>query len=280
MTRLFDRVSEVTINNRTIQSLNGSALMGNIKLDIDITHTALLNAFPVATVVIWNPSEKTIGECQSTKDDNDEVVYPSINIKMGYVGGIEGIMNGAITAFKVDKSNGNKTLTITASEKDTFKPVIVHKSFVEKKASYLFEALAPGFTNKIDPGEDVLIPSLVVRDTMNAIRQVASLSKSAFFISNGKLNIIPATLTPNNSTIVDFNSGLLDRPEKIESADKKEKGYLVKTLPLVGVRAGSSLKAIWNSPLKGIVNVNGVVYDSKISLPSSGDAMAEYKVAA
>lgn len=277
MTKLFDRIARVTLNNRVIESSSARPRSGVIKLDVDVIHTAVLNAFPVATVVIWNPSDETVGECQSTRNGNDETVFPDIIVEIGYVGGTDVIMKGAVTAFKVDKSRVDRALTITASEKDTFKPVVTQKSFVNKMASSLFRALATGFINKVDVGEDVLVPKLVVRNPLTAIKQVAGLSKSSFFFSAGKINIIPSTLVPDSPTIVDFKSGLLEKPEKIESADKKEKGYLVKTLPLAGVRAGSSIKALWGG---GFSRVEGVIYDSKINLPSRGEALAEYKVAA
>lgn len=278
MTQLFDRLTRVTLNDsREIQSSTAAPAAGIIKLDIDVKHTAVMNGFPVATVVIWNPSDKTVGECQSTKDSNGETVFPNIKIEMGYLGGTDIVMNGVIVAFKIERAQESRALTITASEKDAFKPVLTQKSFVDKRASFLFSQLAPGFINKNEPGEDVLVPKLVVREPITAINQVVRLSSSAWYASAGKINIIPAQLAPDNPTVVDFNSGLLEKPEKIESEDKKEKGYLVKTLPLVGVRAGSSIRALWDG---GFLKVEGVVYDSKITLPSRGDALAEYKVAA
>jgi len=277
MTQLFDRISRVTLNSRVIESSSAAPRDGVIKLDVDVVHTAVLKGFPVATVVIWNPSDETIGECQSTRDENDETVFPNIKVEMGYVGGTDIVMNGVVSAFKINKARADRSLTITASEKDAFKPVVTQKSFVNKRASYLLTVLTPGFINKLDVGEDVLIPKLVVRNVLTAIQQVAALSKSTFYFSAGKINIIPETLTPSSPTVVDENSGLLSKPEKIESADKKEKGYLVKTLPLAGVRAGSSIKALYDG---GFSWVEGVIYDSKISLPSRGDASAEYKVAA
>lgn len=278
MTQLFDRLTRVTLNGtREIQSSTETPTTGIIKLDMDVTHTAVLNAFPVATVVIWNPSDKTIGECQSTRDSNDETVFPSIKIEMGYVGGTDIVMNGVVAAFKVDRIQSGRSLTITASEKDAFKPVVTRKSFVKKRASFLFDQLAIGFINKNEPGENVLVEKLVVRKPIDAIKQVVSLSKSAWYASAGKINIISATPTPSNPTVVDLNSGMIGKPEKIESEDKKEKGYLVRTLPLAGVRAGSTIKALYNG---GFSWVEGVIYDSKVSLPSRGDAFAEYKVAA
>ncbi len=277
MTQLFDRVSRVTLNSRVIESSSAAPQAGIIKLDVDVTHTAVMRGFPVATVVIWNPSDETIGECQSTRDSNDETVFPSIKIEMGYVGGTDIVMNGLVAAFKVDKKTTDRALTITASEQDAFKPVVSKKSFVDKRASFLLSTLASGFINKLDLGEDVLVPKLVVRNVLTAIQQVVVLSKSTFYFSAGKINIIPETLVPSSPTVVDENSGLLEKPEKIESKDKKEKGYLIRTLPLAGVRAGSSIKALYNG---GFSWVEGVVYDSKISLPSRGEALAEYKVAA
>lgn len=280
MTQLFKRTAQVKIRDRVITS---------DQLDIDITHTSFLNSFPTAAVTIWNPADKTIGECDSKKNVTTGVVsHPDVIVELGYGGNNEQVINGEVTSFQVDKRGMDRMLVINATEKGKIQAEFAMLTFIETTASRAIADLTfASFLSdaqrnrRIRVGEDKLITNMVVRKNLTALKNLISTTKSAFYTSAGNFMVIPADLVSRSPKVVDFNSGLLETPEKIDNTAKnginKRQGFMVKTLPLPGVRAGSSLKVLDED---GEIVVNGVVYETKIKFPSRGEAMATHKVAA
>jgi hypothetical protein len=236
--------------------------------------------------MIWNPSDKTIGECDSKENDAGVVIHPDIVVEIGYGGKNKVILDGEVTSFRVDKKGRDRVLVINATEKGRILPEFTFLNIINLMASQVIENLTFNSFDKkrreerIRVGEDKLITNMTIRNNLAALKQLITTTKSSFYTRGGELMVIPATLIPRSPTVIDFDSGLLEKPEKIDNSDKggknKRRGFVVKTLPIPGLRAGSSIEVL---SLKGETTLTGVIYETKIKFPSRGEAIATHKVA-
>lgn len=273
MTQLIRRVAKVTV---------GSHVFAFPPLDIDIDRTQSLNKFGITTVTLYNPNDDMVGQCQSRKTKSGKVIRPLIIVDAGYgknvsVGNTEIVSEGDVHSYEHRRNGADRELEINITDQGRFRPDVRNRAIKQpNKASVILRFISAGFNTNIRVGEEAYLDRFVIRNEISAIKELVKKTKSAFFFRNGKLNVIPAKLTPKNPTFVSEASGLLDTPRKIETSKEEELGYTVKTLFTPGVGVGSSISFRIESENRSVA---GVIYESRLSFSTFGDSSVTHKVA-
>jgi hypothetical protein len=265
--KLLNRVAKVTIGNRIFEN----------PLRVEIEQQQAFQKFAATTVTLLNPNPDTIGACQSidNPDNPDKPIRAQIVVSAGYRPNdneemIENVVTGEVMAFKVEPNGPDKALVIEVSDVGLFRAGI--NNYTSKQpntASQILKFVSAGFNTNIRVGEEAYLDKYVIRDGLNAVKQYTRLTKSTWWFRGGKLNVIPASLTPRQPTELGPGNGLLARPKKIETGKKNERGYEVRTIYYPGVGVGSSIRVPVIEDGKERL-VDGVVYESKLSVANWG----------
>jgi len=271
----FNRQVKVTIGDRTVEYP---------PLSIEFENRQALLKFSTTTVRIYNPNDDTLSKAE-IKTVGETKVKPEVRIVAGFVDETQESITGVVDKFVVKREGVDRILEMELTDNVLWRDDEVADSFRNQTARVILFSLAENRGDKtidIPDAENKTYERLVVTDPIKTVQRIAVDTNSTWFVRNGDLNVIPATLLPNDREIilVDQTTGLLDMPkryteEKPGKQSTPQEGYVLRTLFLPTVGVGSSVTFPVND--RGDLS-QGVVAQAKKSFSTFGDAECEYKV--
>jgi hypothetical protein len=260
MSVLYKRYCEFSINNRVLTS---PPFTLEFETEFSVSTSNQTKA------VIYNPSIETIAACEKKKKQN-----ALITIDAGYEDDYGTCVAGEIIKFEIEKKI-DKILTLTIADKTSlWISSIVNRSW---KGSISAEDVIKNILNDvgITPAKiDLEINKIYSRgisfsgmSLRTAMKRLENDTKSDFFFKNGLAYFLKNQSSSSASVFyLSPASGLL-------SAKKTDKGYIVKSLFLYKIGAGS-LVEVDGGDVQGLFKV----ISGKNKFTSKGQAGSEFEV--
>jgi len=260
MTRLLNRKIKVFLDGRIFSSDQG--------LDIDVDRHEAFNKFAVTSVTLWNPNPDTIGACDSRQDplDPELEVKPWMVVHAGYEPApgekrSEVLALGYVTSYKLEEHGADKALVILMEDAAKLNVTGLKREYrVPMSVVELLTRIATPYYTRISVGENKVLPRFAFTDEIQAVRSLVSASSSVLWYRGGLLTVIPNDLPLEEPTLINEDSGLLRRPEKLATGLKDERGYEFRTLYIPGVSLGRTMGVIYGNGKK---RIDGRIFETQ-----------------
>jgi len=220
------RYTEVTIGNKQFNSDS---------LDIDFLVEFDSDPEPnVAEVSLWNPSVDTISQVKKGTP---------VILNAGRDGDIGVLISGTVGNFEVIDGDVDTELKLYVGDGLNAWATVIKKSYNNAKASFIAKDLMTlaGLSGKIDLGKDITYTQVVFNGPLKgAVTKVAKDTNSKFYIKNGQGFIVKRDFKENSIFVLNKNSGLVGRPERVEVDEKP--GYRVNCLLQHRINVGSYVR--------------------------------------
>lgn len=258
-TPLYKRYCEININGRLF---TGPPFTIEFEMEFGTKSSSQVKA------VLYSPSDETVAACEKKKSK-----YPPVIITAGYEADYGTCVTGEIIKFETGKGI-DRPLTLTIAEKTSlWNNAVINKSWKgEIKARDVIKQILSGVG--ITPAKiDLEIEKTYTRGIsfsgvpLNAAMRVLEKdTKSDFFFKNGQAYFLKEkSASATSAFYLTPKTGLL-------SARKTEKGYIVQTLFLYQIGAGSPVK-IEGIEAKGLFKA----VSGKHKFTTKGQASTEFE---
>lgn len=211
--KLFKRIASIDLI--PVSGLAKTFIYPPFRIDFETD----FDRFASTKIRLYNPNKNTIEACDPVKVGSS-FQYADLVLTAGYedLSGI--VCGGKIFQSKVTNSGTDKILELSISEKaGVWSETNILKSYKKTPANVILADICESSNiqiGKISLGENKLL-SYGATSLRKAIDDICNNTGSEFYFDEGKIYIVSKTSSAQPSQIyVDYTSGLIGRPEKLE----------------------------------------------------------------
>lgn len=175
--------------------------------------------FASTKIRLYNPNKNTIEACDPVKVGS-VFQYADMILSAGYEDLSGVVCGGKIFQSKVANSGTDKILELSVSEKaGIWSETNILKSYKSTPANVILADICESSNiqiGKISLGETKLL-SYAATSLRKAIVDICNNTESEFYFNEGKIYIVGrSSSSPSSQIYLDYTSGLIGRPEKLE----------------------------------------------------------------
>lgn len=230
MSELYKRVASVTL---------GSKKINYPPFSIEFEQTLALGVISSTICRLYNVGKFTIQEAEQKKIGG-KIIFPQIIIDAGYEFNFGTCVLGKVYNYKILDQGMDKVLELKISDETAkWRNAIINESFRMTQASTILSIVLNkvGISNTgVILGTDKLYESFIATTLRDAIDKITKDTNSEWFFKNGIITIQPITPQIKNVFLLNKNTGLLGKPEKITG------GIRIRTLFLHQLNIGDIIK--------------------------------------
>lgn len=280
LTNLFKKEAKITIATDIKTKLFESPPF-SIRYEL----TQSISSVTKVICQLYNPNDDTIAMCEAYKIAGIKQ-YPTCEIQAGYENNISIAATGNIKNFDVLRQSQDRILQIEIFDNVQWYDQIVSKTYKQQtKASIILNDIIGDRPAQIRLGNDKLMhKGFVVKTIYSGVKAIAKETNSNFALRNGTLIMEPKGFDPRRIIKLDFTTGLINVPEKIDRPASKNgkkqafSGYGIKTLYINDLNIWSSIQVTWGANMEK--QFTGVIenVDQKFSTFENSESNYEVRV--
>jgi hypothetical protein len=215
VSQLFSRVAEVEITP-AVGGIAKTFSYPPFRIDFETE----FDQFNSTKLRLYNPNQDTIDSVQP-KVIGGNKRYPDIFVTAGYKD-LSGVCcSGKIYKFKVNNQSTDLILELECTEQaGVWSNTSIYRSYSKMTAEVILRQILASTDIQVGRIQLGSNPTIKFASTtlQKSITDLCKLTESQFFFRDGELHIQPLDSSPTPSQILlDYSSGLIGKPEKIDS---------------------------------------------------------------